>query len=101
VKTDNDAAAACVGQARPEERRSAGMAIRRLNEDGKKFWPLARPSSVQDRVRAADAKKAVEEAAKKRRGIVAATAAARAQTFGRGHMPLLDYEEKFIAHQTT
>jgi hypothetical protein len=79
------------------------MAIRRLNEDSKKFWLLARPSasSVQDRVRAADAKKAVEEAAKKRRGIVAATAAATAQTFGRGHMPLLDYEEKFIAHQTT
>jgi hypothetical protein len=56
---------------------------------------------VQDHVRAADAKKAMEEAAKKRRGIVAATAVATAQTFGRGHMPLLDFEEKFIAHQMT
>ena len=77
------------------------MAIRRLNEDGKKLWPLARPSSVQDRVRVADAKEAVEEVAKKWRGVVAATVAATAQTFGRGHMPLLDYEEKFIAHQMT
>ena len=56
---------------------------------------------MQDHVRAADAKKAVEEAAKKRRGIVAAIAAATAQTFGRGHMPLLDFEKKFIAHEMT
>ena len=101
MKTDNDADAAWVGQAGPEERRSAGMAIRRLNEDGKKFWPLARSSAIQDRVRVADAEKTVEEVAKKWRGVVAATVAATAQTFGRGYMPLLDYDDKFIAHQMT
>jgi hypothetical protein len=100
TKADNDAAAVWCGQANPDgSRRTAGEAIRRLNEDGGKFWPLARSSSIQDRVRAADAKKDVEEATKKRRGVVAAIAAATAQTFGRGHRPLLDSEERFIAHQ--
>ena len=46
TKADNDAAAVWCGQAGPDgSRRTAGMAIRRLNGDGKKFW--LKPSSCQ------------------------------------------------------
>jgi len=46
TKADNDAAAVWCGQAGPDgSRRTPGMAIRRLNGDGKKFW--LKPSSCQ------------------------------------------------------